>query len=421
MRLQQPCLIALALTATLSGSAEAAPAPEAEPDDLSTAVLGLETQDVPPKLADEIAELLRQNVSSSHDMRLGTGRDLVELKLVFSCADEGHACMAQAGKSLSVERLIYGSIKRSGDGYVVWLKLFDVKREKIEAWLAETVNKDKLVGSNLKPLVAKWFYKLRGRSADVGTLRISAEVPGAVVSLDGVAAGATLPDKPLVLSEVPAGKHQVILAKVGYGAAAETVSLAAGQVLDLKLDLREGTAVATPGGQVKPVPRPVVKLGEADREDASRGSHGWSPGAGYRVGFWVTLVGGVVSAGTALKYGLDVRKVNQDLDPYRRFSCPSGLCDSKGSPAAPLTPSDKDTVSSLTDKGSRDHALQWISIGVGSALGIASGYFLYKGYLAGEDEHPGRESAMLPRAERGLRIFPAASASSASVLAEFDF
>ena len=49
MRLQQPCLIALALTAILSGSAHA------ESDDLATAVLGLETQDVPPKLADEIA------------------------------------------------------------------------------------------------------------------------------------------------------------------------------------------------------------------------------------------------------------------------------------------------------------------------------------------------------------------------------
>jgi hypothetical protein len=408
MRLQQPCLIALALTAILSGSAHA------ESDDLATAVLGLETQDVPPKLADEIAELLRQNVSSSHDMRLGAGRDLVELKLVFSCADEGHACMAQAAKSLSVERLIYGSIKRSGDAYVVWLKLFDVKHEKIEAWLSETVPKEKLGGASLKPIVARWFFKLRGRSADVGTLRISAEVPGAVVSLDGVAAGATLPDKPLVLSDVPAGKHEVSLTKVGFGAGAQSVSLAAGQVLDLKLDLRDSN-----GAPVAAKSRPVVQLGEADR-DESEGARGGksAPGAGYRTGFWVTLAGGVVSAGAALKFGLDVRHVNQDLDAYRRFPCASGVCDTKGQPAMPLTPAERDAATSLTDKGNRDHALQWVCIGVGSALGIASGYFLYKGYLAGEDEHSGGESAMV---QRGLRIFPAASASSGSVLAEFDF
>jgi hypothetical protein len=408
MRLQQPCLIALALTAILSGSAHA------ESDDLATAVLGLETQDVQPKVADEIAELLRQNVSSSHDMRLGAGRDLVELKLVFSCADEGHACMAQAARSLNVERLIYGSIKRSGDAYVVWLKLFDVKHEKIEAWLSETVPREKLTGSSLKPIVTRWFYKLRGRSADVGTLRISAEVPGAVVSLDGVAAGATSPDKPLVLSQVPAGKHEVSLTKVGFGAGAQFVSLAAGQVLDLKLELREPN-----GAPAVAKSRPVVQLGEADRDESEGARGGKSArGAGYRTGFWVTLAGGVVSAGAALKFGLDVRHVNQDLDAYRRFPCATGVCDTKGQQAVPLTSAERDAASSLTDKGNRDHALQWVCIGVGSALGIASGYFLYKGYLAGGDEHSGGESAMV---QRGLRIFPAASASSGSVLAEFDF
>jgi hypothetical protein len=416
MRLQRHCLIALALTAFILTVTLASGSAQAGPDDPATAVLGLETQDVAPRLADEIAELLRQNVASSHDLRLGAGRDLVELKLVFSCADEGSACMAQAGRSLNVDRLIYGSIKRSGDGYVVWLKLFDVKREKIESWVSETVPKERLAGAALKPIVTRWFYKLRGRGADMGTLRISAEVAGAVVSLDGVPAGATS-DKPVVLTEVPAGRHDVTLAKPGYGPTSQTVSIAAGQVLDLKVELRESPSGALGHG------KPVIQLSEAEA-GAGKGSERDSqrgPGAAYRVAFWVSLAAGVASAGGALKFGLDVKNVNQDLDPYRRYPCttsPTGICNAAAAPATPLTAAERSAAASLTDKGNRDHALQWVCIGVGSALGIASGYFLYKGYLSSEEERSTGESSMV---QGGLRIFPAASASSGGVLAEFDF
>ena len=305
MRLQRHCLIALALTAFILTVTLAAGAAQAGPDEPATAVLGLETQDVAPRLADEIADLLRQNVASSHDLRLGAGRDLVELKLVFSCADEGSACMAQAGKSLNVDRLIYGSIKRSGDSYAVWLKLFDVKREKIESWVSETVPRERLAGAALKPIVTRWFYKLRGRGADMGTLRISAEVAGAVVSLDGVPAGATS-DKPVVLTEVPAGRHDVTLAKPGYGPTSQTVSIAAGQVLDLKVELRESPSGALGHG------KPVIQLSEAEA-GAGNGSERDSqraPGSAYRVAFWVSLAAGVASAGGALKFGLDVKNVN---------------------------------------------------------------------------------------------------------------
>ena len=43
-------------------------------------------------------------------------RDLVEVKLVFSCPDEAPSCMAQAGKSLGASKLIFGSVKKSAAG-----------------------------------------------------------------------------------------------------------------------------------------------------------------------------------------------------------------------------------------------------------------------------------------------------------------
>src|SRR5688500_16023360 len=81
----------------------------------STAVLGLEAIDVPHTLTDEMSEQLRQRVAAAKEMQLVSGKDLVEVKLVFGCADEAASCMAQAGKSLDAHKLIYGSVKRSGD------------------------------------------------------------------------------------------------------------------------------------------------------------------------------------------------------------------------------------------------------------------------------------------------------------------
>ena len=130
----------------------------------------------------------------------------------------------------------------------------------------------------------------------------------------------------------------------------------------------------------------------------------------------MTFVAGVLGVGAGVKYGLDISDVNKKLDPYRRFPCMGNqLCNAKGVVRPALTPAEKNTVSALNDEGNRDQTLQWICIGVGSALGVASGYFLYKGYIDQDDEHPHRE------ARSGLRLFPTASASTGGIVAEFDF
>ena len=414
MRLRRLCLTALALVAAPTGSARAD-----SPDDISTAVLGLETQDVPPRVGDEVAEYLRQNVSNNHDLRLVGGKDLVELKLVFACADESHTCMALAAKSLNADWMIYGSIKRSGDNFIVWLKLFDVKTEKVSAWLTETVSRQRSSGPALKATVAKWFSKLRGRPTEVGTLRVSSTVPGAIISLDGVPMGAASGEQPFVLAEVAPGRHVVALDKAGQASISQAVSLRAGESRDLKLGLDgahlPGAGAESRGPNAGSDGRPAQVDASPAQMDVSAGSRSQ---AYYRTGFWVTLTAGLVSAGAAVKYGLDVGQVNRDLDVYRRYDCNTGLCDSKGAPALPLSKTERDAATRLMDDGNRAHDRQWVCVGVGGVLGIASGYLLYKGYLDGENE--GRDNGKSV-AHRGLRIFPTAAASSGGVLAEFDF
>src|SRR5881392_1347033 len=81
-------LVALA-TLTTAGPAAA------EGADTPTAVLGFEPlEGAPDNVATEITDALRQRVAATKGLQLVQGKDLVEVKLVFSCPDEAPGCMA---------------------------------------------------------------------------------------------------------------------------------------------------------------------------------------------------------------------------------------------------------------------------------------------------------------------------------------
>jgi hypothetical protein len=380
----------------------------AESGEIPTVVLGLEAIDgAPDNLAADITDALRQRVAATRDYQLLQGKDLVEVKLVFACPDEAPACMSQAGKSLGASKLIFGNIKKSGSDFQVTLKLLDVSRAVVESFETDTIPKRRSDASSLRQMAPVWLAKLSGKGN--GTITVRANFPGAAVSLDGTKVGVTGGD-PVVVADVAPGKHEVAVEKSGYTTTKQEFTLAAGQSLPLTLSLSP-VSVEIP----KPEPSASVQQhpsGDLPDQPDNGGSHTLS-----RTGFWVAVVGTLASAGLAVKFGLDVRDINSQLDQYRRFSCTTsatGLCNSQGASAQPLTLADKNNVASKTDQGDRDQTLQWVFVGVGGAFALAGGYLLYKGYLASDS---GSSSA----SNHGLRIFPTATASAGGIAAEFDF
>jgi hypothetical protein len=384
-------------------------------DGAPTAVLGLEAIDVPTSLVDQVSNEMRQRVSASTDMRLVSGKDLVELKLVFACADEGHACMAQAGKSLDAEKLIYGSVKKTGSDFAVWLKLFDVRKEKLESWLTETLPAGQADATGVQAAAGRWFSKLTGHPLNAGTLLITANPAGATITLDGIPVGVSTA-QPLTLSEVKPGKHEVVATKAGLAGARQQFMVAVGQTVSVNLNLRgEGTTEVAGAGAASSGDGNATLRRRAEPSSSDRDAEGRS---GYRTGFWVTMGAGLLSAGAAVKFGLDVLKINKDLDQYRRYPCaqnPLESCDIMKN-VAPLSDQERSARDGKISEGERDRNLQWVFIGVGSALGITSAYLFYKGYLDSEDGAPSHREA-----KSGLRIFPTAGVTSGGILAEFDF
>jgi hypothetical protein len=379
--------------------------------DAPTAVLGMEAlEGAPDSVAAEITDALRQRVASTKGFQLVQGKDIVELKLVFACPDEAPACMSQAGKSLGASKLIFGNVKRSGNDFLVSLKMLDVNRGAIETWVAETVPKRKADASSFRSLAPAWVSKLTGKGGG-GTLLVRANVSGAAVSLDGTRVGVTGPQA-VTIADVAAGQHEVAVEKSGYTTTKQEFTLAAGQSLPLSLAL---SAVSVEVGSQQHDEPVVIRAPGTEPEPPSEGSSSHSLA---RAGFWVAAVGTVAAAALAVKYGMDVKKINSDLDQYRRFQSTSGLVDLHGNPAQPLDASQKAIVASKTSDGNQAQTLQWVFVALAPPFAVASAYLLYKGYLQSEN---GTAESGHTAANHGLRIFPTASSSAGGIIAEFDF
>jgi len=370
--------------------------------DAGIAVLGIEALDAQDNaVANDITEALRQRVVTS---KAGAsqlqGKDLVEIKLIFSCPDEATACLAQAGKSLGASQLLFGNIKRSSSELTLSLKLLDAGRGTLEGSTVETLPKRKTDPGTLRALAAQWLSKLSGKGGGAvaaagapATLIIKSNVAGATITLDGTEAGITT-KKGLTLSDVAPGKHEIAAERTGYGRIIQQFSIGPAQALPLTLQLQpDGTEVIAgdrEGGAAGPLP---PMRDEPPPEDALRS---W-----MRTSFWVALGVTAVSLGLATKYGLDVRSINSDLDRYRY----------RGQDTM-----EQETVRSKLAEGSRAETRQWIFVGVGSAFAVASGFLFYKGFLDKEAGAGTRTSD-----NHGLRIFPTANTASGGIAAEFDF
>jgi hypothetical protein len=357
MNLRRPrtslALLTVLFTAAIGRTAFAEP-------DAATAVLGLEALDgAPDNVASEITDALRQRVAGTHGFQLVQGKDLVEVKLVFSCPDEGSACMAQAGKSMGATKLIFGNVRREGSDYQVSLKLFDVSRAVIEGTANEAIQRRKAEPMVFRSLAPNWIGKLTGKVTGAGSLQIRANVTGADVALDGTHVGVTGAD-PVTVADVAPGRHEISVEKSGYTTTKQDFTLGAGQSLPLSLNLSSMSVDV--GDTVPPETPPVIIRRPKDAPENQEG-------------------GG-----------------------------PAGPTWARAGSKAPV---EKSMYSGLEDQGSRDQTIERVLFISAIPLAIAGGYFLYKGYLDSDNEKT--------TASRGLRIFPTASASAGGIVTEFDF
>ncbi len=96
-----------------------------------TSVLGLRSED--KEAGDRLTASLR-SAFAEREMSGGQELSLEEVVLTLDCAsEEDTACMTEAGRALETEKLVYGSLNKSGGSYVVDIIVLDVITGQVEA------------------------------------------------------------------------------------------------------------------------------------------------------------------------------------------------------------------------------------------------------------------------------------------------
>ena len=224
---------------------------EAKP---TIAVLGLEVIDngnvdkettrAALRLAHELREQAKRP-DGKYGFAPNSAKDLLELKLLSGCSDEGRTCMADIGKNLGADRLLYGKLERRRRGYQVSLKLLNTKTKQMEKTTSELIPAADLKSNKIN----KWARSLYARLIGVpesGSLAVSTNVSKGTVYIDGVVA-ITLRDgsaKVLGLSE---GTHVVTIEANGYVRYEAEVAIAAGSTENLSVSL-SATGSGSGGG-----------------------------------------------------------------------------------------------------------------------------------------------------------------------------
>ncbi len=208
------------------------------------AVLGLEVIDngnvdkETTRAAQRLAHELREQAKrpdGKYGFAPNSAKDLLELKLLSGCGDEGRTCMADIGKSLGADRLLYGKIERRKRGYQVSLKLLNTKTKQMEKTTSELIPAEDLKSSKIN----KWARSLYARLIGVpesGSLAVSTNVSKGTVYIDGVVA-ITLRDGSAKVLGLTEGTHVVTIEASGYVRYEAEVAITAGATENLSVSL----------------------------------------------------------------------------------------------------------------------------------------------------------------------------------------
>lgn len=96
----------------------------------TVAVLGLEGADEAKSRA--LTDALRK-AFEDRGMAGGEPFTVAEVRLMMGCETESVACLAQAGQSMGVDKILYGSLEVEGDGHRLVLSVVDVAQASEEA------------------------------------------------------------------------------------------------------------------------------------------------------------------------------------------------------------------------------------------------------------------------------------------------
>ena len=324
-------------------------------------------------LAKVLTKALRDRVKTldlGYEIAPNSGKDLVELKLLSDCLEEGPDCMAAIGSSFKAELVIYGHVEKQKDGYLV----------SVQSLVVASPRKTPPFGAKRSlPFGAASDEEMKRIAEEALTLQPPAETvlvvevnaPAGTVTVNGVPKGKIV-NGTLALKGVTPGLATVAVTSPGYETYEQKVDVKPGASTRMSVELvkekttRPAPAAAIPNGQ------PV-----ADR-----------PGGTARVLFWTSLVatGAGVAAFTitALKVKSIEREQDQAITEWGNGFRSNGV-QFPGDACAEARNDGFQKLVDICDRGKSMATVTNVLIGVTAAAAVATAFFGWKGYLSSSD------------------------------------
>lgn len=197
----------------------------------SVIILGIRSVEGDDEFARNLTGALRHAASQTSGWNVSDREvTLDQMALAHGCDDPDPTCLEQMAQSLTVDRIVYGDVRRTSAGgrydFSVNLHVFNAETNQIENVVTDTIASIHRDIDHLREPARRYIAALSGLPR-TGTLRIQVNVPGAEVFVDGEWAGVAGEDGTLVLSEVPAGNRRVRVLAPGHQSFTSTVSVEA--------------------------------------------------------------------------------------------------------------------------------------------------------------------------------------------------
>lgn len=396
----------------------------------SVAVLGLEVTDTgtaggvdakSTQFAAQLTEVLRQRAkiaSGPFTLAAGSDKDLVEVKLLSGCDDEGNDCMAAIGGELAADRLLFGHVEKQTKGYQVSLKLLDVPGKKSIRSTTDLIPYTETAGTSLDGWGKSLYAKITGAS-NQGTLIVKANVDRGVVYLDGTAKG-NVSGGTARITGLDAGDYKLAVEADCYLRADARITIEGGKDTITPIDLEKNTLAdcgGKPGGGGKPTgptgPGGPLTVGPGTTTGSV--SSAAAPGRGYRALFWTTAA---VTAGAGATWGYayfgKMRPAEKDWNTATEEAtddCKSTETYRTGSNAA---------AKSACDTGEKWSKVTYAAVPITVAAGAAAMYFFYKGYVATPAAH-GQERVVRRKAKPDVLVAPVVTAREVGGVVQIEF
>jgi hypothetical protein len=390
-------MLALALASTASVA-------QAEP---SVAVLGVEAVDAPAEMASRVAASLKSVVRNAAGYRLVAGKDLDEIKLVFGCVDEKPDCMARAGVSMQVKKLLWGTLKKAAGGYNLTIKLLDVAGARVEKYVTENVAALKMSGAGARAVVERLT-----RGLFVGTrssIKVTCNVNGAEVSVGPTMAGVTV-ESGLLVRDLPPGTLTVQVSKSGYRTWTQQITVQGGEtaLVDVTLEETGGKVIVPPATQ--PATQPTTDDG---------------PGPGWKIAFWTSAaatlglaVGAIVTGKmvwdsrdekTTMVTGYSTNQVPPASGAPANWFVGGDVCEKDKSYGGVIASNGK-TLQSVCDDGSKNAVITNVLWGAFGGMAVISAVLYWKAYIAKDSSARERPASKPVEARSKVRWLVAPSA-----------